>query len=114
MGTDESTDAKELGRRVRAARAYRDVTQTELGDELGHGRDTIGRWEKGEVDQDYKVDSFRRAAVKLTSMPEEFFVINFDDLPNMERAWKQVSRLPDPDELQSLVDERLRRGPRRR
>lgn len=112
---EELTPEQELGRRVKAARVYRDVTQTQLGKELGHGRQTIGRWENGEVDTDYKRESLEKAAAKVTDMPREFFSIDFDDLPNMVRAWDQANRLQKgPADLKALIDERLRRGPKRR
>jgi DNA-binding XRE family transcriptional regulator len=105
----ERTEAQELGRRVKAARIYRNVTQAELADEIGHDRTTTIRWERGDIDKDYKRATLEAAASKVTDMPREFFVINFDDLPNMVRAWKQASRLPNPDALRDLVDEKLRR-----
>jgi transcriptional regulator with XRE-family HTH domain len=114
MSAEDRTEAEELGRRIKSARSYSGTTQADLADTLGLDRGTVIRWERGEIDRDYKLETFRRAAEKATRMPEEFFVIDFDDLPNMHRAWTQVSRLPDPDELQSLVDERLRRGPKPR
>lgn len=90
MDKEKLSDAQELGRRVKAARVYRDVTQTDLGKALGHRRETVGRWENGEIDRDYKRESLLRAAVKVTGMPKEFFSIDFKQLPEMVKAWRQA------------------------
>jgi transcriptional regulator with XRE-family HTH domain len=101
---------------VKMARMHAAKDQSDLGSEMGLHRITIGKWENGQVvnDNDYKAESFERAAQKVTGLPREFFSIKLDDLPNMVKAWKQVSRLPDPGEAQALVDEKLRRDQKRR
>ena len=41
---------KDFGRRIRAARAYADVSQEDLADALGVRRGTLGNWETGDVE----------------------------------------------------------------
>jgi transcriptional regulator with XRE-family HTH domain len=85
-------DAVELGRRVRAARTYAGVSQIDLARRLGVGPDTLGRWENGKTAPGYKREALLEATAQLTSLPQEFFVIEFSSLPEMVAAWQQVRR----------------------
>jgi transcriptional regulator with XRE-family HTH domain len=88
--TAKRTAAEELGKRVLAARKYRGVSQVKLAKRLKVGPDTLGRWEAGKTDKDYKQDAMIKAAVSETKLPREFFSIDFKDLPAMVRAWRQA------------------------
>jgi transcriptional regulator with XRE-family HTH domain len=105
-------DAVELGRRVRVARTYTGVSQIELADLIGIDPATLGRWEKGEVSEGYKRDALLDAAMQAAKLPEEFFTIDFNDLPLMVRSWHQAQRLARPEDLARIVDDVLARDPR--
>lgn len=95
-GTKERTPLYELGRRVAAARAYRDVTQKDLADAMGVDRTAIIRYEKGKIDKRYKREGLITAAEKLTKLPREFFVIDFN---HMVEVWR---RSVDPQARQDF------------
>jgi transcriptional regulator with XRE-family HTH domain len=97
----------ELGRRVAAARAYRDVDQQTVAEKLGVGRDTLGRYERGKIDKRYKREGLIEIAAQVTQLPHEFFAIDFKELPLMEKAWRQAQRLPRPEDLEAIVDRAL-------
>ena len=98
--------AYELGRRVAAARSYRNLDQATVAKRLKMEPATLGRYEKGEIPE-----MVRRGLVEKSSqtlkLPEEFFVIDLAELPLMAEAWKQVQRLPHPEDLERLVNEVL-------
>lgn len=106
MAARKSPPAYDLGRRVAAARSYRNLDQVTVAKRLKMEPATLGRYEKGEIPE-----LVRRGLVEKSSLilklPEEFFVINLDELPLMAEAWKQVQRLPHPEDLGHLVDEVL-------
>lgn len=88
--TAKRTTAEELGKRVLAARKYRGVSQIKLAKRLKVGPDTLGRWEAGKTDKDYKQDAMINAAVQETKLPREFFSIDFKNLPAMVQAWRRA------------------------
>ena len=98
--------AYDLGRRVAAARSYRNLDQVTVAKRLKMEPATLGRYEKGEIPEMVRRGLVEKAGLTL-KLPEEFFVINLEELPLMAEAWKQARRLPHPEDLGRLVDEVL-------
>jgi transcriptional regulator with XRE-family HTH domain len=98
--TGELTPAMELGRRVAMARKYSGVSQIKLAKRLKIGPDTLGRWEHGKTDKDYKREAMITATAAETKLPAEFFSIDFNRLPEMHAAGRQVqAEIRSPDVL---------------
>lgn len=93
MGQD---DPSEVGRRVRAARAYADdMSQPELGEALGSAS-TIKRIEAGKrIAQPHELEKIATAC----GLPVEFFTIDFSFLPALIGG-------ESPEHLDDLVQER--------
>lgn len=104
--TARKPPAYDLGRRVAAARSYRNLDQATVAKRMKMEPATLGRYEKGEIPELVRRGLVERSSLVL-KLPEEFFVVNLDELPLMAEAWKQVQRLPHPDDLGRLVDEVL-------
>ena len=98
--------AYELGRRLAAARSYRNLDQVTVAKRMKVEPATLGRYEKGEIPELVRRGLVEKAGQTL-KLPEEFFLVNLDELPLMAEAWRQVQRLPRPEELGRLVDEVL-------
>jgi transcriptional regulator with XRE-family HTH domain len=96
----------DLGRRLAAARAYRNLDQATVAKRMKIEPATLGRYEKGEIPELLGRGLVERASLTL-ELPEEFFLINLAELPLMAEAWRQVQRLPHPRDLGHLVDEVL-------
>jgi transcriptional regulator with XRE-family HTH domain len=79
----------ELGRRLAAARGYERETVGEFADRIGLHRTTLPKWEQGKVPRRSRAGAIRDYA-ETTNLPEEFFTINFNDLPEMVAAWRRV------------------------
>ena len=101
--------AYDLGRRIAAGRAYRNIDQATVAKRLKIEPATLGRYEKGEIPELVQRGLVERASQTL-KLPEEFFLVNLEELPLMAEAWKQAQRLPHPDQLGLLVDEVLSEG----
>lgn len=101
----------ELGRRVAAALAYRGLTYEDLGAALERRRQTVSDYVHGRIDDEMKREALEAKTAELADLPREFFQVNFDDLPNMLKAWASISELPEPEELEALVAERLKQDP---
>lgn len=82
---------EEFGRRLAAARGYSRASATQWAEEVMEGRDrgTLRRYELGEIDPSTRPWAIENC-MKATGLPREFFVIDFDDLPEMVAAWRQV------------------------
>jgi transcriptional regulator with XRE-family HTH domain len=104
--TPRKPPAYDLGRRVAAARSYRNLDQVTVAKRLKVEPATLGRYEKGEIPEMARRGLVEKSSLVL-KLPEEFFVVNLEELPLMAEAWKQVQRLPHPEELGRLVDEVL-------
>jgi transcriptional regulator with XRE-family HTH domain len=98
--------AYDLGRRVAAGRAYRNLDQATVAKRLKIEPATLGRYEKGEIPELVQRGLVEKASQTL-KLPEEFFLVNLAELPLMAEAWKQVRRLPRPGDLEHLVSEVL-------
>ena len=83
--------ALDLGRRIAAARAYRDLDQDTVAKEVGVRRDTLGRYEKGFIPKPSRAGAAEGAA-KATRLPREFFSIDFRELPAMVQTWRAISQ----------------------
>jgi transcriptional regulator with XRE-family HTH domain len=101
--TARKPPAYDLGRRVAAARSYRNLDQVTVAKRMKMEPATLGRYEKGEIPEMVRRGLVERSSLTL-KLPEEFFVVNLDELPLMAEAWKQVQRLPHPEDLGHLVD----------
>jgi transcriptional regulator with XRE-family HTH domain len=98
--------AFELGRRLAAGRSYRNLDQVTVAKRMKIEPATLGRYEKGEIPEMVRRGLVEKASQTLR-LPEEFFLVNLDELPLMAEAWKQVQRLPHPEDLGRLLDEVL-------
>jgi transcriptional regulator with XRE-family HTH domain len=103
-------NAYDLGRRVAAGRAYRNLDQVTVARRMKMEPATLGRYEKGEIPELVQRGLVEKAS-QILKLPEEFFLVNLEELPLMAEAWKQAQRLPHPDQLGRLVDEVLSEGP---
>lgn len=106
MAAKKAPPAYDLGRRVAAARAYRNLDQATVAKRMKMEPATLGRYEKGEIPELVRRGLVEKSSLTL-KLPEEFFLVNLAELPLMAEAWKQVQRLPHPEELGHLVDEVL-------
>ncbi len=95
--------AYDLGRRLAAGRAYRNLDQVTVAKRLKVEPATLGRYEKGEIPELAQRGLVEKASQTL-KLPEEFFLVSLDELPLMAEAWKQARRLPNPGDLEQLVD----------
>lgn len=101
---------QELGARLRAARAYRDLDQIPAAERIGRRDDTLGRYEKGRIPPSEVSNLLDRAPIAF-ELPEAFFVIDFSELTQMSDAWDHVKRLRRPlADLERLVEEDLGEG----
>jgi transcriptional regulator with XRE-family HTH domain len=96
----------ELGRRLAAGRSYRNLDQATVAKRMKIEPATLGRYEKGEIPEMARRGLVEKASQTL-KLPEEFFFINLAELPLMAEAWRQVQRLPHPEDLGRLLDEVL-------
>jgi transcriptional regulator with XRE-family HTH domain len=101
--TARKRTAYDLGRRVAAGRAYRNLDQATVARRMKIEPATLGRYEKGEIPELVQRGLVEKASQTL-KLPEEFFLVNLAELPLMAETWKQVQRLPHPEELGRLVD----------
>jgi transcriptional regulator with XRE-family HTH domain len=99
----------DLGRRVAAGRAYRNLDQATVAQRMKIEPATLGRYEKGEIPEMVRRGLVEKASQTL-KLPEEFFLVNLGELPLMAEAWQQAQRLPHPDDLGRLVDGVLSEG----
>jgi transcriptional regulator with XRE-family HTH domain len=106
MAAKKAPPAYDLGRRVAAARAYRNLDQVTVAKRLKMEPATLGRYERGEIPELVRSGLVEKSSLTL-ELPEEFFYVNLAELPLMAEAWKQVQRLPRPEELGRLVDAAL-------
>jgi transcriptional regulator with XRE-family HTH domain len=106
MAAKKAPPAYDLGRRVAAARAYRNLDQVTVAKRLKMEPATLGRYEKGEIPELVRSGLVEKSSLTL-ELPEEFFYVNLAELALMAEAWKQVQRLPRPEDLERLVDEVL-------
>jgi cell wall assembly regulator SMI1 len=67
---------------------------------------TLGRYEKGEIPEPVRRGLVEKAGQTL-KLPEEYFLVNLEELALMAEAWRQVQRLPHPEDLGRLLDEVL-------
>ena len=68
----------DLGDQIRAARKSADLSQNELGEEIGRTSKTVRRYEQGKTQPDTNVLSLIAAA---TDHPIEFFLSSSSDSP---------------------------------
>jgi hypothetical protein len=86
-----SLTSKELGRRFAAARGYtRLPLKTFAKQKVKIDRGTVSNYEGGNIHPLKRSGLIERYA-KSTTLPPEFFVIDFDDLPKMVEHWRQVT-----------------------
>jgi transcriptional regulator with XRE-family HTH domain len=98
-GTKQEEADRDLGRRVAAARAYRRKTQTDLADLLGVQRQAVAAYEEGKITREVTREGLIAKTCELTDLPREFFAIDFNDLPVMVKAWRQVVDQGDEGDL---------------
>lgn len=104
----EIPSPKELGRRLRAARTYCGVDQIPLAKKLRISPDTLGRYENGKtLESEIKRTGLIDRSAKALKLPQEFFVVDFGELPQMTETWRQAKRLRRPEDLERIVDDAL-------
>jgi hypothetical protein len=98
MADPEKSD-QEFGRRLAAARGYSRVRSAQdWAKEVMEGidRGTLRRYELGEIDPQKRPWAIERC-MEATDLPKEFFTIDFNRLPEMVAAWRQVQQQADED-----------------
>jgi transcriptional regulator with XRE-family HTH domain len=106
MAAKKAPPAYELGRRLAAGRAYRSLDQVTVAKRMKIEPATLGRYEKGEIPELVRRGLVEKASQTL-KLSEEYFLVNLEELPLMAEAWRQVQRLPHPEDLGRLLDEVL-------
>ena len=82
---------KDLGRRIAAARAYREMSQAKLATDLHMDPSTLGRYEKGQIPYlDRQRPGLEKEVAEALELPIEFFEIEFSELPAMRWARDQL------------------------
>jgi transcriptional regulator with XRE-family HTH domain len=99
--TVDNPSPTDLGRRLAAARAYRQVHQIPLAKMLGLDPATLGRYEKGEgLEGPVKRAGVIERSSKELDLPREFFSVDFSKLPEMAAAWHRVrDEAATPEEM---------------
>lgn len=92
------TEAEELARRVRAARAYAGITQEDLSARLGVSVVTYKRIEAGR--RDISLEEVRRVS-EITEMPVAFFT---DDISSLSGSGSSQELEDLRGQLSGLVD----------
>lgn len=91
-------DPVELGRRIRAARAYAGMNLPEMAEAVEIGRSTLIEIEHGRR-APKKWELF--AIVQVTGVPEEWFSAAAPDLSEGVRAAEEIDQRHGPDSAQS-------------
>jgi transcriptional regulator with XRE-family HTH domain len=96
---------EEVGRRIRAARAYADIKQPDLARELGVSRDTLYRLEKGGRQLRPLEDEGALLAriAEICGLPDVFFTGNFHSMLS-----PRAEPLADQDSVEANFMEALR------
>jgi hypothetical protein len=103
---------QELGRRLSASRGYVRESLSQFAERIDVDRHDLGKWETGDFgspDRHRTTARKRQDAVDrvrdASGLPAEFFSIDLQKLPLMTEAWRQAQRLPDPKDLEQILDE---------
>ena len=84
----------DLGKRIRAARAYAGINQENLADSTGISPHTIQRVEAGlEEFGESERWSLIHAIAQATRLPEQWFTVDFDSLAREEAPEDKLGRL---------------------
>ena len=107
MADPEQVD-EEFGRRLAAARGYSRVPSAkEWAERIGVDRSTLKRYELGKIEREKRAWAIDQC-VAQTGLPRLFFAVDFNDLPEMVAAWRQVQGADQPGSLDHLIREQER------
>ena len=97
---------KKIGERLRKLRKYMGLTQEQVADILGLGRDAILRIEKGDrkIDLQESIDFSKLYSISMDELTAEEHTINSDDIA-FARGFKELSE-KDKREIISLIDDK--------
>ena len=97
---------KKIGERLRKLRKYMGLTQEQVADILGLGRDAILRIEKGDrkIDLQELIDFSKLYSISMDELTAEEHTINSDDIA-FARGFKELSE-KDNREIISLIDDK--------
>lgn len=113
---------EELGRRVSAARGYLRESVSAFARRIDVERHELSKWETGQ----FGSPTLRRVRARkrqealdltrdATGLPQEFFAIDFNNLPKMVKAWHRATALsagedgpPDPEKAEGKLGEAKR------
>lgn len=97
---------KKIGERLRKLRKYMGLTQEQVADILGLGRDAILRIEKGDrkIDLQELIDFSKLYSISMDELTAEEHTINSDDIA-FARGFKELSE-KDKREIISLIDDK--------
>ena len=95
---------KKIGERLRKLRKYMGLTQEQVADILGLGRDAILRIEKGDrkIDLQELIDFSKLYSISMDELTAEEHTINSDDIA-FARGFKELSE-KDKREIISLIE----------
>lgn len=82
-----------MGHRVKAARHYRGLDQKKAAKKMRVEPATLGRYEKGLI-PDIKRPGVIKRSAKAMNLPEEFFSVDFNELPRMVRLLHKANGGP--------------------
>lgn len=97
---------KKIGERLRKLRKYMGLTQEQVADILGLGRDAILRIEKGDrkIDLQELIDFSKLYSISMDELTAEEHTINSNDIA-FARGFKELSE-KDKREIISLIDDK--------
>ena len=97
---------KKIVERLRKLRKYMGLTQEQVADILGLGRDAILRIEKGDrkIDLQELIDFSKLYSISMDELTAEEHTINSDDIA-FARGFKELSE-KDKREIISLIDDK--------
>lgn len=95
---------KKIGERLRKLRKYMGLTQEQVADILGLGRDAILRIEKGDrkIDLQELIDFSKLYSISMNELTAEEHTINSNDIA-FARGFKELSE-KDKREIISLIE----------
>jgi transcriptional regulator with XRE-family HTH domain len=99
---------EEFGRRLAAARGYsRAPSAKDWARRIGVDRGTLKRYELGKIEPEKRAWAIDQCIAE-TGLPRLFFAVDFNDLPEMVAAWRQVQSADRSGKLDDLIRDQER------
>jgi len=107
---------KELGKRLSAGRGYARESITAFAERIEAGRQQLERWEKGDFGSEERPNTTERKRAQAirqvgtaAELPEAFFTVDLQRLPDMERADRLV-QVMTPSERATFEERALQKA----